>query len=211
MNLFRIFLCALTLAIPSVVGAVPLSINNAGFESPVQTYGNATDNGSIDGWTTVSAGNLGVFYPFSYDFPSGVPEGNQVGWLSDGEIRQDLNYYLQPSTKYTLKVDVGRWERDTSQLHTITLWAGTNIIAQLSETLTVIPRYTFVERVLEYTSAASVAPDQLKITIANGYYELEFDNIRLDAVSTVVPLPASLILLAPGLVGLAAIRRRFKK
>jgi hypothetical protein len=54
--------------------------------------------------------------------------------------------------------------------------------------------------------------EPLVITISNGGAQSDLDNVRLDGpASAPVPLPSAFLLLSPGLVGLAAIRRRFKK
>ncbi len=44
-----------------------------------------------------------------------------------------------------------------------------------------------------------------------GSDQVDLDNVRLESPGTPVPLPPSLLLLAPGLAGFAVMRRRFKK
>jgi hapalindole H/12-epi-hapalindole U/12-epi-fischerindole U synthase len=135
-------------------------------------------------------------------------EGNQVGWLSAASISQTLSDTLQASTKYTLSLNVGRWENSPTTNYTVVLWAGGTPLGSISKALSTIPDNKFVEETITYTSPATVtAGQQLKIQISNGIDELDFDNIRLDA--TPVPVPPSLWLLGSGLVGLVVLRKKF--
>jgi hypothetical protein len=61
----------------------------------------------------------------------------------------------------------------------------------------------------QYTLAAPIVTDQLMVTATpgDGYYSVS----QVVANGSPVPVPASMLLLAPGLVGVAGIRRRFKK
>ncbi len=191
--------------------AAPVPIVNAGFETPV-----LADKGSVaaPGWSdydptssgTIGNGlNYGTYNPPVAAYPEGVPDGSNTGWfynLTTVELgmQQTLAATIAPSTRYTLRVQVGDpIDYDGFGLagfpgYRIELAADAGgpserVLASDANSLS-IPEGTFWESVITYNSPASGDVIGKAITIRLiGYpgpgIEADFDDVRLDAS----PLP----------------------
>ena len=187
--------------------AASLTINNFSFESPALSPGGTS--AAVDSWTLTGQG--GAWYPVGY-FNSPAPDGNQVLYLNYGSVSQTLSNVLTAGT-YTLAVDMGHRLDGYFVAATISLLAGGNTLASGGSSFDPGPG-NFGNFVLTYTATAGnpYLGEPLAITISNEGSQSDLDNVRLDGpASAPVPLPSAFLLLGPGLVGLAAIRRRFKK
>ena len=99
--------------------ASPITINNAGFENPLQSDGGYTDNLTVPDWDIYSAGMqknfwYGVWNPVTADFPLGVPQGSNIGYIETDRretgivgFEQTLGTTLTQNTTYQLQVDIG--------------------------------------------------------------------------------------------------------
>ncbi len=148
------------------------------------------------------------------------------GGLAYG-LTQALGDTLQANTQYTLQIDVGNIASGTSfdlrgfPGYRIDLLAGTTILASDDNTLAgSIAEGAFALSTVTYISGASSAHlgevlsirmVSLNVTdpnpdFADAELEVNFDNVRLDAVA--VPEPAAAALISLGLVSLLVLRRR---
>jgi hapalindole biogenesis HpiC1 cyclase-like protein/PEP-CTERM motif-containing protein len=210
-------------ALSLAVSANPVAVSNPGFELPAL---NPTGWVSyIPGWTTGPAwipDSVGVFYPSAAQYPGGIPDGNNVAFSKGPFIAQILTSTLLPSTIYTLTVDVGYRLDDSSGRFTgftILLLAGNTVIASSSTGTPAAGNW--ISAVAAYTSSAADPlaglPLQILLTVNNPYpYQVNFDNVHLDATALPPPLgstapipePGTLVLVGSGLLGF--LRRRVR-
>lgn len=193
--------------------AVPITVLNPSFESPfsgVISCGlNCSYNvGAVPNWTTT--GNTGVFHPSALYLNLPLPNGVQTGYSNGGTLSQTLAATLQANTVYTLTVDVGRRLDQAFPGASITLLAG---ITVLGTTAALVPTPgNFLPVGVTYTSLVSdpLIGQNLRIVLTSNGVQINFDNVRLDAVPvfTPVPEPSSWALLLPGLASLLAYQRR---
>ncbi len=191
--------------------ATSLTIDNPSFESPAQ--GQGSYGTIVADWTLTVAGAAGVWYPVPGQYFTGAaPDGNQILYLNEGSVSQTLSSVLTAGA-YTLAVDVGHRLDGDFGSPTISLLAGGNTLVSGGSSFDP-GSGNFGNFVLNYTATAGspYLGEPLAITISWGGGQSDLDNVRLDGpASAPVPLPSAFLLLSPGLVGLAAIRRRFRK
>jgi len=161
-----------------------------------------------------------------------VPDGNNVGVVflmdnqgnqtqfnnSEAGLRQTLSSTLQTLTQYTLIVEVGNIAVDANAPflfngfpnYRIDLMAGGTVLASDNDTL--LPgEGRFLTSNVSFTTGAAhaLAGQSLGIRLVNLNsdvgIEVNFDNVRLNAVS--VPEPGSMALIAAGLIALCARRQ----
>jgi hypothetical protein len=189
-----------------VAQAVPISIVNFGFEAPDI----GTTSSVITGWTQTGGGS-GVWDINA--FPAGfwsvpAPQGSQVAFLSNAPspgtaatISQVLAANQLANTTYTLTGSVGEpIGFSAGTIYTVALFGGGNLLQQITGTG---PAGSFSTFTLTYNSLVADGP--LEIRLSSNQAQVAFDNIQLDASSTLasVPEPASLLLLGTGLCLLA--------
>lgn len=229
-----IFTAAMAIGLGPVALAVPVSILNPSFENP--GTGNGTFAGGMttgpNNWTVSNTGPtntdrfFGVWNPtgtLSYDLP--IPAGTQIGvvFLDDvlgleAGLRQTLTSTLQTSTQYTLDVDVGNfrftpgdpWDFNGFPGYRVDLMAGSTVLASDNNSLSP-GEGVFLTSTVSFTTG-STHPDAgqplaIRLVNLNGAgVEVNFDNVRLDAVA--VPEPAGgMILVSAACSGLLLYRR----
>jgi hypothetical protein len=159
-----------------------ISIQNAGFEDPVQEDFAFTvepppgwqvydPNNIIPEVTTDDSSATGVFNPSLNNYPGGVPEGNNVGYSflveppGSGEagLSQVLDTLLAPNTRYTLSVSVGNPTGDDPvpgisfpgfSGYRVELLAGGQVLAMDDNSLH-IPEGKFKTSKINYTSSST--------------------------------------------------------
>ena len=221
-------------ALPGVAEAALLTVNNPSFESPVTaaaTFTGAQASGPSS-WTVYNSGAtnsdrfFGVWNPSTTNsFVSGAPDGVNVGVvflqnttnLAEAGLQQVLSATLAVSTEYNLRVEVGNFSpADPGPFnfvgfpgYRVDLFAGSTLLA--SDNNTLAPgEGIFATSVVSFTTGATHAnagqPISIRLVNLNGAgTEVNFDNVRLDAVA--VPEPMSVCLGLAGMFGLRSRRR----
>ena len=192
---------------PAHAGSI--AIINAGFEAQVTSgYTNDVDppgwilSGSGGGVWNINADPLGFWSVHA-------PQGNQVGWLSPAgagpaTFSQVLSFVLQTDTTYTLTGEVGH-PIGYEATYTVSLLAGTNILASISGTG---PQGSFASFTLSFDSlGSSYVGQSLEIELSSSKAQTAFDAIALTGQS--VPEPSGTFLLACGLLGLLSWSRKY--
>jgi hypothetical protein len=219
--------------------AASIFIQNHSFEDPNAGNGIfiVSDSSGPPGWNIHGPTGAGTRF-FGVLNPSGttlytepVPDGDNVGvvflstpGVAAGGLEQILADTLQLNTQYTLRVDVGNIANDPNPPHNafnfsgfpgyrIELLAGSTIVASDHNTLTISEGAFETSTILFSTGSFHPNENQaLGIRLMNlngGGIEVNFDNVRLDAIA--VPEPSTVALLFGGLALSTAFFRRRKK
>jgi hypothetical protein len=217
-------LASLALLAPSSAHAAPITVNNHSFETPVTL--SYTANPALGGWTFETIDSPLNYYVQLLDSTmpavSGVTDGTQYLGLythnSTTRIYQDTGVAWAPNTVYTLSLALGN--RDHSQNVGATTHFGLstdNTVANIVGAASVVNTELIAQQdwdIFTYSiTTGSVAPvGNLFIVLTkegqSGDARIQLDNVSLDASAVPVPAPepASLALIAGGLV--FALRRR---
>lgn len=223
--LLGIFIVIAFLASP--IFAIPILINNPSFEADVAPsgppYGDFGDwimwppysdsRNIITGWTISLA--AGVFHPNLNALPSELslyylPDGINSAYIDHGYIQQTTTHYLMAGETYNLSVHVGRrleWPMIPNfPGYEIALLSGNTVLttyATGSYPDDISPGF-WVERNLTYTAKDSDPMDLISVRLRTYDVQTNFDLVSLDY--TPVPLPAGILLLGSGLLGLPLLR-----
>jgi hypothetical protein len=187
--------------------ATSITVDNASFEAQSVPLNNWAYG--ITDWVT--SGGIyasGVWQPGTAYFTGGVTDGVNSAWLDGGTAQQTLAATLQANSTYTLQVDVGDRKDVTFKPYTVSLLAGSNVLATESS---LVPNNGFLTSVVSFTTLAAnpYLGQALSIRLTSGAKQVNFDNVRLDVVTTAVPEPTSVALFLAGLgwMGMATRRR----
>ena len=208
--------CALVLCLCLSGGAWgdSVAIENASFESTsvlgASCQGPETclyNFGPIPGWSIT--GSSGSFQPSSSYFSLPLPDGSIVAFTNGGSISQTLTgISLLANSTYTLSVDVGRRFDVVAANYSISLFDGSSVLCTTSNSNGSIAAGSFIDATLSCTTGASVPSGFLGIVLTGDGRQLDFDNVRLDVVSTPEPSVLVLMLTTLGVVGLLFARSR---
>jgi hypothetical protein len=164
-----------------VLSAASIPVVNHSFETPNFA---ACGFGSTDfGWFNGSAWNPGLGEEcFWNGFPDGVTDGDQTGFVNSSAMEQVVAATLQPSTTYTLMVDVGRRSDGFDmKKYKIQLVAGETVIAEDNNEL-VPPLGGFETSVITADIGPSHPelgePLKIKLWLIEGP-QANFDNVQL--------------------------------
>lgn len=213
--------------IPMAVWAVPLTVVNHSFETPATPPGTFVTNAPPNGWSTFGSINfsgrvIGVVNPNDTTlYADLVPDGDNVGVTFllpsftnvEGGLQQTLVDTLQTQTEYTLTVEVGNMAVDATPPHNafnfngfpgyrIDLVAGSTVIA--SDNNTLLPgEGRFLTSTIHVSTGASHpnAGQALGIRLVNldsaPGIEVNFDDVRLDAVPVPTQTPTVTLTTTP--------------
>ena len=170
-------LASVTLPNAPVTGNIP--VLDSSFETPGLTRPGAWTSTAPTGWTLTGQG--GVFLPVLGSQVASVPDGNQVAWLYNGSLFQDLGVGVDPSKTYQLTLSVGT-ELDypaASNGYQIALVAGGpsgTVIAQTSGTLPAKSGFVPIT-----VSGKGLGSGNLGILITATGGQPLFDNVQVQA------------------------------
>jgi hypothetical protein len=180
--------------------AAPVAVVNAGFEDPPLADNVSTDD-DLPGWAgsygVLADHNFGAFdVPTSF-FPAEAPEGENVAYIQDGAIFQELADSLAPGD-YTLTVQVGQSLVDPTSPFRVQLLAAGNLKAEA--TAPVAAAGTFATVTVTYTASENDGDKGYPLAIVliddgvPGLFEDEpyLDDVALDfepAVPACAPAP----------------------
>jgi hypothetical protein len=226
--------CLSTIAIGAAAKAAPVAIDNPSFEAQPLADGAAVPGGfdTAAGWNETRGFTLGWWNPTAADFPNGVPDGSNVGYVYAGHngsplnansaLIQLLSIVVQTNTRYTLTVDVGNaMGADNFGGFTFGLigqapgGGAYQLLDSLSGAADSVADGVFRTFSLAFETGMSGTGSTMGIILTGGMGAIGsqyavFDNVRLDATALApveTPEPAALAFLALGLLGLGAARR----
>jgi hypothetical protein len=216
--------------------AALLEVTNPSFELPATPADSFITGAPPTGWAnygfieTFAGRDVGVLNPAgTLLYPNPVPDGSNVavvflltGGPTESGIQQTLTDTLQAGLRYTLEVSVGNiapvagpWNFAGFPGYRVDLLAGGQVVATDNNTL--LPGEG---EFLESTVSVVVGADHLLLGQPLGIrlvsldgpngIEVNFDNVRLNAVA--VPEPATSGLATAGFLGVLAVwnRRRVR-
>ena len=198
--------------------ATPVTVENWSFESSSGTEhpGNQGTwyNGDIAGWDHSGDAYWGIWAPTGPSYTMDVPDGDYIGFLHQGSIRQTTNHLIEANNVFSLSMDIGNRSDMAFPEYSVNLMAGDTILDSGS----VLPgEGLFSNLTLSYTAREGDLNigRLLGIEIISEGVQLNFDNVRLsnDASPSPAPEPATMLLLGSGLLGLVGFGRKklFKK
>jgi autotransporter-associated beta strand protein len=188
----RFKLITLALALASTAhAALPVTITNPGFESPVTADGTFT--ASATGWSKVNfATEIGVFNVDTDDFTAEAPGGANIGYVYGGVVdaglAQVLTANLLADATYNLSVKVGNSKSYAYDGYRVQLLAGGTVLNEDNNTLSPASD-TFVTSTVNYVYDAGLhaglvgQPLEIRlfgIGLSGGSVgETEFDDVQL--------------------------------
>jgi hypothetical protein len=164
-----------------------VDIDNPGFEDQ-ELYDGGYLIGDLTGWTITDPGTAGPFNPTAIQYPGDVvPEGQNVAYSDGPTLSQTLSATLSSHTSYILQVEVGRRTDFPFPGYVVQLWAGDTLLAE--DTSLTPPRGSFVTSTVQYHAAAGNPwlGQPLEIRLLSTGSQVNFDNVRLEAVTAVTP------------------------
>ena len=215
MRLLVSIFCALVFCLCLTGGAwgdsVP--IQNASFETTNPLVASCAgpetclfNFGPIPGWSTAGAGS---FEPSSSYFNLPLPDGSILAYTNGGSLSQTLTgISLLANSTYTLSIDVGRRFDVLAANYSIFLYDGASVLCTTSASNGSIAAGSFIDATLTCTTGASVPSGFLGIVLSGDGRQVDFDNVRLDVVSTPEPSVLVLMLTTLGVAGLLFARSR---
>jgi hypothetical protein len=206
--------------------ATPVTILNAGFESPSVGPG-GVQQVSPAFWTTQGVSGVWDLTGWGQYWNSGAPEGTQVAFLPDAPrinnqqstISQSLAASLLSDTTYTLSGWVGNPKgygtTPPATVYTAALYANGSLLQSISGTPAVEGTFEQFSLTFDSSTQPGLIGQQLEVRLSSNQAQTAFDAIALNAEAdatgrtvAAVPEPATLGLLGLGVLALGARLRR---
>jgi hypothetical protein len=211
----RLLAAAVGLALPLAASAQPIAIVNPGFEADVIAI-EGDWIGGASGWTGGSFLGAGAWNPWAAAYPGGAaPEGQNTAWSNgigldpNAFLSQTLAAVLQPSTTYVLSYLIGNRADLPFPGYSVRLTVGGAGVAEDLSGVTPLDG-EWLQSSIVYTSPAAgpLLGQNLGIVFGSFGVQTNFDDFRLVARATAVPEPATVTLVAAGLLAVAGVARR---
>jgi len=193
------FIASTTLLVAAHAAGVV--ITNHSFEEPVQEPNGHTTSQPVPGWTALSTGAWGVFYPTDAIWGYHAPVGNQLLYTNGPTIEHITSEPLAEGVLYALLIDVVNRPNYGGNNYFIEFWAGDVMLARDSNSLAPAPGQALTSTLTYTALAGDPAIGQLLKIRVGGASQSNFDDVRL------IPTPGVLALLGLGL-GIATWRRQ---
>lgn len=181
---------------------------------PVEPTGFSSAN-PIPGWTTTAS--AGTYNPPARLVPLQAPDGINVAWVNvTGVIRQTLGINFQANTTYELTVEVGSLEGFGFPGYEVGLFGADKVVAvDRSLAALAAPGRFGTAKVSVWIgedSAAVGTPIEIRLGVpTSGSGQVDFDWVRLDAVTVPEPKTVALVVVGLAMAGGAAVRSGRRK
>jgi RHS repeat-associated protein len=167
----------------AMLGQAALPVQNGNFENWDQLgfscgTGCWYNDQSIPNWTFSGSGGGGLQQLNTTYYNQ---ETSIMAWLYSGQISQTLSgISLQPNTTYTLSVGVGHRLDGYVTNYSISLQAGSTVLATYSGSNGSIPAGTIATETVTYSTGSSVPSGNLTIVLSAAGSQGDFDNVQLN-------------------------------
>jgi hypothetical protein len=150
-------------------------------------------NRQLPGWTILrEQGDPvgGTIVPDTSYFTEPVPDGTQAMFADNIEVGQVLSETLRAQTYYVLQVDIGHRAQRTLPAYDIDLFAGSVELTPLTVGLSnpVEGQWTDASKIYQVAAGNPLVGSPLQIRLSSPGLETYFDNVRLVAVDSIVPI-----------------------
>lgn len=169
---------------------ISIPIVNPSFEDDALADGASTSDAS--GWSETSGGGDGVLDPVAADFPGGIPDGENVGYvnLPGNYLYQELDAVLAPGLEYTLTASVGRRVGQPFAGYQVQLLAGGAVLAEVdSSDILDGGQFITVFTTFKAGPEETALGDPLAVQLLSKGSQTVFDAIRLEARPCCVQRP----------------------
>jgi IPT/TIG domain/Glucodextranase, domain B len=138
------------------------------------------NSGPIPSWT-IAGSQSGSWQPNNNYYTAPFADGGSIiAYDGGGTISQTLTgISLQPNTTYKLTVGVGQRLDNLIANYSISLMAGSTVVATQSGSNATIPAGSFVDQTLVYSTNGIVTSGDLSIVLSSDGSQIGFDNVRL--------------------------------
>jgi hypothetical protein len=195
----------------TVWGDTVIPVQNSNFSDTTYSLNNscgtgcAYNYGPIAGWT-MTGGQSGTQVLNSNYYTTPAPGGGYMAYSNGSTLSQDLGVTANPDSLYTLSVWVGNRLDNPGTDFTISLDAGSTVLATMTAPTGSITPGTWQDEILTYTSGDVAPTGDLTIVLESDGVQTDFADVQLTdpyvGQVQATPEPSSFLMLGMGLLGL---------